>query len=264
MYAKGKVFLATLALSMVAAPRANAGIPIDKACAQVFEEGREESEMVNVGKHGFKIKKYKSSVERAEGKITVKGYFWHDIDGENDRIYYTIVAEKGQAPQITVERIDINGLVGSDSKLTVGVTWAAGAAGGKVAETVSKGILKLANAVQRKLIGNWTPGIPVILEGMANYFAKQLDANAPGQEGVREKWKCTDFIMVAEGDKVWRQTDLRSHETLDWTEVRRENDFIELQHPGNNQAFGRLYNTEFRIKRPDTDYKFEINGMWVP
>ncbi len=188
-----KVFLAALALSLMALPQANAGVPTAKACAQVFEEGKEESDVVNVGKHGFVIKKRKSTVERAEGKITVTGYFWHVIAGENDRIYYTIVVQKGQPYKATIERIDLGGLFEDkkNSVVNVGATMIAeiggglagaiiteglggNAIGGEVGKALEKLALKLANAVQRKLIGNWTPGIPVILDGMANYFANQL------------------------------------------------------------------------------------------
>ena len=178
-------------LGTLPALHASAGITVDQACKQVFQDGKVESGMVNVGKHGFVIKKRKATVERTGDTITVTGYFWHVIAGRNDRVYYTIVVRKGQPYQATVDRIEFGGLFGDGGKLNVGLRWTAKVGGGlagaiiaenpegaapgsAVSEVVENLVLKLANKLQRKLIGNWTPCIPEILDGMAKYFDSQL------------------------------------------------------------------------------------------
>jgi hypothetical protein len=202
-----KVFLALFTMSLFAHPPANAGVSIEKACAQVFEDGREKSEVVDIDGHGFVVKKRKSTVERDGNTITVSGYIWHDIAGENDRIYYTIVVRKGQPYEATIEEIDLGGLFKNKKSrvVDVGLSWSAQAGGGlagailtkhpvgaeigrevgeevgkvvgkTVGKYLEKAVLKVANKVQRKLIGNWTPAMGVMLDGMASYFDNQINS----------------------------------------------------------------------------------------
>ena len=56
-------------------------------------------------------------------KITVTGYFWHVIAGENDRIYYTIVVQKGRPYEATVDRIDLGGLFEDKDKTNPFKAW---------------------------------------------------------------------------------------------------------------------------------------------
>jgi hypothetical protein len=161
--------------------------PIERACRQAFIELRESSS-VSVNGHGFRIKP--AEVTRTADSITVRGFIFHSIVGRDDRVYYTIEVRRGQPYVATIERIELGGLFGTSGTIGVGVTWAARAGGGlvgarlggstgtvvgpKVGEFVADKALKVANWIQRKLIGNWTPSAPRILDGIASYFAKQL------------------------------------------------------------------------------------------
>src|SRR5437879_2959320 len=80
---------------------------------------------------------------------------------------------------------------------------------------------------------------------------------------ARTHWKCDEFLVVDIGNTAWRQTDTNTGGTLDWKEVCRTNTYIELQHPGNKDIYGRLYNTTFYIKRPGAGWNLEKHGRWT-
>lgn len=132
------------------------------------------SKVVNVGRHGFRIQPVKithtSDGLRAEGRID------HKIKGTDDFVYYVIEVKKGQAPVVTLDRIEYNGLFGG-KKLILAVSWASNVSGGSPRiEAADKAVvlaLKGLGEAQRRLIGKWEPSIPELLEPLASRVARE-------------------------------------------------------------------------------------------
>ena len=148
---------------------------------QSLEEGADQavrgttSKTVNVGKHGFQIDAVK--VQRTADGVRAEGFFRHVIKGKDDKVFYVIEVKKGEAPQVTMDRVEYNGLFGAGGKVKLGVNWVGKKAGGVpgVDEAVKalNVVLKGLNAIQRKLIGKWEPSAVKVLDAIAARLAQE-------------------------------------------------------------------------------------------
>jgi len=148
---------------------------------QSVEEGADQavkgkwSEVVNVGRHGYRIEPVK--IERTANGLRAEGRIVHKVKGTDDYVYYVIEVKKGQAPTVTLDRIEYNGLFGGNGKVKLAVTWVGRKAGGvpkvdKAIEALNLA-LKGLNKIQRKLIGKWEPSALEVLDVLAARVAQE-------------------------------------------------------------------------------------------
>src|SRR5262245_57605932 len=112
------------------------------------------SKKFRVSGHQYRLDPAK--ITRTGDVVRSEARLKHYIDGTNDFVHYVIEAKKGQAPKVTLDRIEYGGLFGPSSRVKLAVTWVGQRAGGvprvdnaiKALNIALKGL----NAIQRRLI----------------------------------------------------------------------------------------------------------------
>jgi hypothetical protein len=166
-----------------------AALAVVLACAspalsqQSLQEGADQavkgtrSEVVNVGRHGYKIQPV--NIQRTADGVRAEGRIDHKIKGTDDFVYYVIEVKKGQAPKVTLDRIEYNGLFGGKGKLPLAVAWVSRNGGSVPAIAEATQALNIAlkglNRIQRKLIGKWEPSVLQVLDVLAARVAKEAN-----------------------------------------------------------------------------------------
>jgi hypothetical protein len=172
MTTRSRFVLFSTALCLLQAASAFAGVTLSET-VEIAVQGRWPTQGITLGGHGFYIRAV--PVTRTGDGVTAQGYFLHQHLGKDDRIYYSIIARKGQPYKAVVTRIHYRGIL--DNLVVEPGAEAAGAAtdesrGASVARAIL-GILKKLK-LQRLFDGKWEPQAAKIVDAIGARLAHEV------------------------------------------------------------------------------------------
>jgi hypothetical protein len=125
------------------------------------------------GRHGFYIRPIKVT-PTADG-VTAEGFFRHRHRGKDDRVYYSIVVQKGQPYKAVLTKIEYRGIL--DNEVVEVALEAGGATSNPGVKTaIAKAFVELLRKanIQRRLDGDWESQAVLIVDAIGARVAKEL------------------------------------------------------------------------------------------
>jgi hypothetical protein len=144
---------------------------------EIAVQGRwadEKTQSITLNGHGFYIRPV--AVTRTSDGVTAEGFFRHRHRGKDDRVYYSIVAKKGQPYKAVLTRIHYRGLL-DNSVVELGVEAAGATANETTGAGVAKAILEILKKLklQRLFDGSWEPQAAKIVDAIGARLVKDVN-----------------------------------------------------------------------------------------
>lgn len=171
-----RVLALAAVLSLTQAGGTFADVTLPEA-VEIAVQGRwadEPTQSITLNGHGFYLRPV--AVSRTADGATAEGFFRHRHRGMDDRVYYVIIARKGQPYKAVITKIEYRGVLGNSVVgLGVEATGAAsnGATGAAVAAAILEALKKL--KIQTIFDGKWEPQAAKVVDALGARLARDLN-----------------------------------------------------------------------------------------